>query len=376
MELLDRILPKLKAGGHRILIFSQMTRMLDILSDYLDDNHHSYLRLDGSTTAADREQRMELFNAENSPYFIFLLSTRAGGLGINLATADTVIIYDSDWNPTVDAQAMDRAHRIGQKKEVRVLRLLSVSPIEEAIHLRATEKSTMENLVITAGKFEGGGDEKDEERTKFLESIIREDLDTHRGAEDDEDGERESVIPDAVSLNRLIGRGDDEFALFQKMDADRLIRDRLVKKPFAAGADGTFRNLESITCDSTNASQFASASDAETQDEANLRKELIMGAEISHYTRSRLMSESEVPVWARLSTVDQNAIKARRSITANVATSIVFKDISSSSTHVVPEYGAISISQIDALLDASNTLKRSTRSRSIRRYVDNDEEFQ
>ena len=372
MELLDRILPKLKAGGHRILIFSQMTRMLDILSDYLDDNHHSYLRLDGSTTAADREQRMELFNAENSPYFIFLLSTRAGGLGINLATADTVIIYDSDWNPTVDAQAMDRAHRIGQKKEVRVLRLLSVSPIEEAIHSRATEKSTMENLVITAGKFEGGGDEKDEERTKFLESIIREDLDTHR-SEDDEDGERESVIPDAVSLNRLIGRGDDEFALFQKMDVDRLIRDRLVKKPFAAGADGTFRNLESVTCDSTNASQFASTSYAETQDEANLRKELIMGAEISHYTRSRLMSESEVPVWARLSTVDQNAIKARRSITANVATSIVFKDISSSTIHVVPEYGS---SQDIAQLDATNTLKRSTRSRSIRRYVDNDEEFQ
>lgn len=366
MELLDRILPKLKAGGHRILIFSQMTRMLDILSDYLDENHHTYLRLDGATIAADREQRMELFNAENSPYFIFLLSTRAGGLGINLATADTVIIYDSDWNPTVDAQAMDRAHRIGQKKEVRVLRLISVSPIEEAIHSRATEKSTMENLVITAGKFEGGGDEKDEERTKFLESIIREDLDANK-ADENED---ESVIPDAASLNKLIGRGDAEFELFQKMDAERLLKDRLEKRPFAAGADGMFRDLSAISSDSSSSSSSSLQTiDVETVDEALLRKESIIGAELSHYIKSRLMNESEVPVWARLSEVDQSAIKSRRSITANVATSIVFKDISSASTHVVPEYG-IDSKTVPVLEEISS--KRPSRTRSHRRYVDNE----
>lgn len=104
LELLDRILPKLKAAGHRLLLFSQMTQMLDILEDYFSWRGYRYLRLDGQTTADDREERMYQFNAPDSPYFIFALSTRAGGLGLNLATADTVIFYDSDWNPSMDSQ--------------------------------------------------------------------------------------------------------------------------------------------------------------------------------------------------------------------------------------------------------------------------------
>jgi ATP-dependent helicase STH1/SNF2 len=371
LELLDRILPKLKAGGHRILIFSQMTRMLDILSDYLDEENHKYLRLDGSTNAIDREQRMELFNSENSPYFIFLLSTRAGGLGINLATADTVIIFDSDWNPTVDAQAMDRAHRIGQKKEVRVLRLITVSPIEEAIHSRATEKSTMENVVITAGKFEGGGEEKDEERTKFLESIIREELDTTKtlDGEDGEDVEQESIIPDAATLNKLIGRGDAEFALFQRMDAERVSKDRFEKKPWAAGIDGSFKSIES-NIDATVTSSVSN----ETEEEAILRRAIVMDAEISLWTKLRLMGESEVPSWARLSATDQRAIKARRSMTTtDLKSSIVFKDISSASAHVIPEY-AEPCPLPSTTTNQPDDSKRITRSRAINKYVDGEEE--
>ena len=119
-ELLDRMLPKLRAAGHRVLMFSQMTQVMTILEAFFAFRGFSCLRLDGSTSAEDREKRMYMFNDPDSPYFIFLLSTRAGGLGLNLATADTVVLFDSDWNPMMDAQAQDRAHRIGQKNEVRV----------------------------------------------------------------------------------------------------------------------------------------------------------------------------------------------------------------------------------------------------------------
>jgi len=138
--LLDSMLPKLKAAGHRVLLFSQMTSLIDLLEDFFHLRGFDYLRLDGSTPAEEREKRMAMFNDASSPAFVFLLSTRAGGLGLNLATADTVIIFDSDWNPMMDAQAQDRAHRIGQRHEVRVYRLISASPVEERILARATEK--------------------------------------------------------------------------------------------------------------------------------------------------------------------------------------------------------------------------------------------
>ena len=119
------MLPKLIKMGHRILIFTQMTNLLDIMERYFYYRHIRYLRLDGGTKADDRGQRMQMFNDPKSEYNVFMLSTRAGGLGLNLQSADTVIIFDSDWNPQQDLQAMDRAHRIGQKNEVRVYRLVT-----------------------------------------------------------------------------------------------------------------------------------------------------------------------------------------------------------------------------------------------------------
>ncbi|EDW10551.2 uncharacterized protein Dmoj_GI18484 [Drosophila mojavensis] len=151
MLILDKLLMKLQEQGSRVLIFSQMTRMLDILEDYCNWRKFDYCRLDGQTPHEDRDKLIREYNMENSPKFIFMLSTRAGGLGINLATADVVIIYDSDWNPQMDLQAMDRAHRIGQKKQVRVFRLIAEKTVDEKILEHANIKLRLDRKVIQNG---------------------------------------------------------------------------------------------------------------------------------------------------------------------------------------------------------------------------------
>lgn len=209
-ELLDRILPKLKATNHRVLLFCQMTQCMTILEDYLGWRQHAYLRLDGTTKAEDRGDLLKKFNNANSEYFVFLLSTRAGGLGLNLQTADTVIIFDSDWNPHQDLQAQDRAHRIGQRNEVRVLRLMTVNSVEERILAAARYKLNMDEKVIQAGMF----DQKStgSERQQFLQSILH---------QDEADEEEENEVPEDEMINLMIARGDDELEVFKKVDADR-----------------------------------------------------------------------------------------------------------------------------------------------------------
>lgn len=152
LALLDRLLPRLKEGGHRVLIFSQMTRVLDILEDYCTMRQLKFCRIDGSTDGELRDQQIADFNAEGSEIFVFLLSTRAGGLGINLATADTVVLYDSDWNAQMDLQAMDRAHRIGQRNPVNVYRLITENSVEERILRTAMAKLRLDTLVIQQGR--------------------------------------------------------------------------------------------------------------------------------------------------------------------------------------------------------------------------------
>uniref|UniRef100_A0A914ICL6 protein disulfide-isomerase n=1 Tax=Globodera rostochiensis TaxID=31243 RepID=A0A914ICL6_GLORO len=154
--LLDKLLCRLRETGHRVLIFSQMVMMLDILEEYMRLRRFLTQRLDGSMRSDLRKQALDHFNAPGSTDFCFLLSTRAGGLGINLATADTVIIYDSDWNPQNDLQAMSRAHRIGQKNQVNIYRLVTKGSVEEEIVERAKQKLVLDHLVIqrmdTTGK--------------------------------------------------------------------------------------------------------------------------------------------------------------------------------------------------------------------------------
>jgi len=145
---LDGLLTKLKEEGHRVLIFCQMTKMIDILEDYMAYRKHMYVRLDGSSNLADRRDMVEDFQTRDE-IFAFLLSTRAGGLGINLTAADTVIFYDNDWNPTQDSQAMDRCHRIGQTKQVTVYRLITNRSVEEKILKRAKAKQTIQKTVYS-----------------------------------------------------------------------------------------------------------------------------------------------------------------------------------------------------------------------------------
>mmetsp|Transcript_3589 Transcript_3589/g.8168 ORF Transcript_3589/g.8168 Transcript_3589/m.8168 type:complete len:1295 (-) Transcript_3589:416-4300(-) len=147
LMMLDRMLPRLRANAHRVLIFSQFTSMLDLLEDYCELREYPFVRLDGETNRVKRRLDVRRFNAPRSPIFIFLISTRAGGLGLNLASADTVILYDSDWNPQVDLQAMERAHRIGQVKPVRVYRLVCRGSVEERMVSRAEKKLFLNAMV-------------------------------------------------------------------------------------------------------------------------------------------------------------------------------------------------------------------------------------
>ncbi|QKX60870.1 uncharacterized protein TRUGW13939_08016 [Talaromyces rugulosus] len=147
---LDELLRELKNGGHRVLLYFQMTRMIDLMEEYLTYRNYKYCRLDGSTKLEDRRDTVADFQSR-SDIFVFLLSTRAGGLGINLTAADTVIFYDSDWNPTIDSQAMDRAHRLGQTRQVTVYRLITRGTIEERIRKRALQKEEVQRVVISGG---------------------------------------------------------------------------------------------------------------------------------------------------------------------------------------------------------------------------------
>ncbi|KAG7392380.1 hypothetical protein PHYPSEUDO_000788 [Phytophthora pseudosyringae] len=252
-ELLDRMLPKLKAAGHRVLMFSQMTQLMHVLEDYFNYRGFRYLRLDGSTSADEREQRMFMFNAADSPFFIFLLSTRAGGLGLNLATADTVIIFDSDWNPAMDAQAQDRAHRIGQKNEVRVFRLVTNSPVEEKILSRATDKMNMNNLVVEAGKFNNKS--KEAERRAMLESLIKMEQEEAAHVAHGDDDSSNVLLDDEI--NEMMALTDEELALYHRFDAERKAR------------------------------------------EAKEWEEYCKQYNVPHTPRSRLMSEKDAPAWLR-----------------------------------------------------------------------------
>uniref|UniRef100_M4BDG4 Helicase n=1 Tax=Hyaloperonospora arabidopsidis (strain Emoy2) TaxID=559515 RepID=M4BDG4_HYAAE len=194
MMVLDKMLRELKRMGHKVLIFSQMTRVLDILEDYLSMREYSYCRLDGSTKLIDRVDQMQKFNKvsagsvstnDDDNVFVFMLSTRAGGLGINLIAADTVIFFDSDWNPQQDNQAMDRCHRIGQKNEIIVYRLVTENSFEDRMTQRAFEKRKLERVVIQRGGFKQRTTPAETARltNTELEELLKDDVEIRKGVE-------------------------------------------------------------------------------------------------------------------------------------------------------------------------------------------------
>ncbi|XP_062850271.1 chromodomain-helicase-DNA-binding protein 3 isoform X1 [Trichomycterus rosablanca] len=209
LMLLQKMLRKLKEKGHRVLVFSQMTKMLDLLEDFLDSEGYKYERIDGGVTGALRQEAIDRFNAPGAVQFCFLLSTRAGGLGINLATADTVIIFDSDWNPHNDIQAFSRAHRIGQAKKVMIYRFVTRASVEERITQVAKRKMMLTHLVVRPGLGSKAGSMSKQELDDILkfgtEKLFKDE--TEAGDNKDEDG---SVIHyDNAAIERLLDRSQD-----------------------------------------------------------------------------------------------------------------------------------------------------------------------
>uniref|UniRef100_A0A8C3M214 Chromodomain-helicase-DNA-binding protein 4 n=1 Tax=Chrysolophus pictus TaxID=9089 RepID=A0A8C3M214_CHRPC len=210
--LLQKMLKNLKEGGHRVLIFSQMTKMLDLLEDFLEHEGYKYERIDGGITGNMRQEAIDRFNAPGAQQFCFLLSTRAGGLGINLATADTVIIYDSDWNPHNDIQAFSRAHRIGQNKKVMIYRFVTRASVEERITQVAKKKMMLTHLVVRPGLGSKTGSMSKQELDDILkfgtEELFKDEA-TEGG--DNKEGEDSSVIHyDDKAIERLLDRNQDE----------------------------------------------------------------------------------------------------------------------------------------------------------------------
>lgn len=192
--LLELMLPKLKEQGHRVLIFSQFLSQLDIIEDFLSGMDMSYRRLDGGMSSLEKQKRIDAFNAPNSEIFAFLLSTRAGGVGINLATADTVIIMDPDFNPHQDLQALSRAHRIGQRDRVLCFQLMTRSSVEEKIMQMGKKKMALDHALIERMDMDDAGDD--------LEGILR------HGAEAlfNDDEKKEVIRYDAASVEKLLDR--------------------------------------------------------------------------------------------------------------------------------------------------------------------------
>lgn len=250
-EILDRILPKLIRAGHRVLIFTQMTRLMDILEVYFEYRRIKVLRLDGTTKHEDRVDRIDIFNKPGSEYPVFILSTRAGGVGLNLQSADTVIFIDSDWNPQMDRQAQDRVHRIGQKREVRVFRLITNTETEETILSKACFKKSLDDMVIQAGLFNQKS--TDTERRGRIEEMIK----RHEAEDEDEDND----IPNDHEINTMLARDEEEVELYDEMDRHRYEEDKHLHK------------------------------------------------HIDHYGRYRLMTEEEVPDWVKF-TEEEKEIKS------------------------------------------------------------------
>uniref|UniRef100_A0A9J8AME6 Chromodomain helicase DNA binding protein 3 n=1 Tax=Cyprinus carpio carpio TaxID=630221 RepID=A0A9J8AME6_CYPCA len=232
LMLLQKMLRKLKEQGHRVLVFSQMrcfalifissnilfeltlfppqmTKMLDLLEDFLDYEGYKYERIDGGITGALRQEAIDRFNAPGACQFCFLLSTRAGGLGINLATADTVIIFDSDWNPHNDIQAFSRAHRIGQANKVMIYRFVTRASVEERITQVAKRKMMLTHLVVRPGLGSKAGSMSKQELDDILkfgtEELFKDEIEAGENKDDDS-----SVIHyDSTAIERLLDRSQD-----------------------------------------------------------------------------------------------------------------------------------------------------------------------
>ncbi|KAH7441097.1 hypothetical protein KP509_03G025400 [Ceratopteris richardii] len=250
MLLLDKLLPMLKDAGRRVLIFSQFTLMLDLLEDYLNAKKYSYERIDGKIRGSDRQAAIDRYSATGSETFVFLLSTRAGGLGITLTAADTCVIYDSDWNPQNDLQAMARCHRIGQTKDVKIYRLITRNTYEQHLFECSSRKYGLDEAIL--GNFLGSNMET--EHTKNIEILLK------RGAYDmlKEDGEAEA-------------------AAFHAQNIDQILEQRTQQRVIGGRANNTF-----------SVATFVSNVEAEPEDSHDSEKDPIANTDSSHFWQELL----------------------------------------------------------------------------------------
>ena len=211
LQILDGLLRKLQAGGHRALVFTQMTKVLDVLEQFLNIHGYRYLRLDGGTKIEQRQLLTERFNNDDKVP-VFILSTRSGGLGINLTGADSVIFYDSDWNPAMDKQCQDRSHRIGQTRDVHIYRLVSESTVEVNIMRRARQKIRLDEVVIQEGQF----------TTDRFQDVTATDV----GASAPDDGDMETN----TALDRVLGGRRMDKVFDQVEDKEDVAAARIAEK--------------------------------------------------------------------------------------------------------------------------------------------------
>lgn len=223
MTLLDRLVPYLFKRNHKVILFSQFSKQLDILEEWASVLHSwPVCRIDGGVPAADRASQIDAFNSR-SDHRLFLLSTRAGGLGINLTAADTVILYDSDWNPQQDLQAQDRAHRIGQTRPVIVYRLATKGTIEQTLLEKADGKRRLEKLVIQKGKFRsllGGGGSSGGTKKPAADGDEMSDLQLLLADDDFENYNPEGEVLTDRDMEILTDRSDAAFVRATKGEGD------------------------------------------------------------------------------------------------------------------------------------------------------------
>ena len=234
LVLLDKLLPKLKAEGHKVLIFSQMTRILNVLEEFCEFRGHPVERLDGSITGNLRQAAIDRFNTQPDS-FVFLLSTRAGGVGINLTAADTCIIFDSDWNPQNDVQAQARCHRIGQTKEVMVYRLITRKSFEAEMFERASLKLGLERAVLGTRDFDGG-DEDGQGAGGVAEA--------DRGEIKLSQGEMEKLLRQGAYALLEDADGDAEAAAFVEGDIDAILEQRSRVRKIEGGRTAGWLNKQ------------------------------------------------------------------------------------------------------------------------------------
>ena len=229
--LLDRMLERLFKDKHQALIFSQMTSLLNVIEDYLIYRKWKYCRIDGSTNIDERQRQMDVYNSEKTNgsgggrnesddrFFVFLLSTRAGGLGINLTSADTCIIFDSDWNPHQDSQAMDRCHRIGQTRPVAVYRLLTVNSVDIEMMQKQISKKKLERMTIAGGEFKTPGSRQGEMSDNFLTSLLIDDIQNLEAKGEDVENVTisETEFEHIMNRNKLFAEGVEAIPAEGKM---------------------------------------------------------------------------------------------------------------------------------------------------------------